>query len=126
MPSRAIVEDFIATIKRGEFLEALSRFYAEDMTAQENNLPPRIGRAAQQANEEAALERMRFDNIQIASHLIDGDRVALNYVFEMTTRDGAHLRMDEIAYQVWRGDRIISERYYYDPAQRLPITPQRS
>ena len=49
MPSRAIVEDFIATIERGEFLEAISKFYAEDMTAQENNLPPRVGRAAQVA-----------------------------------------------------------------------------
>ncbi|MET0791693.1 MAG: nuclear transport factor 2 family protein, partial [Polyangiaceae bacterium] len=54
MPARAVVADFIATIERGEFLEALPRFYAEDMVAQENNAPPRVGRAAQQANEEAA------------------------------------------------------------------------
>jgi len=123
MPSRAVVEDFIATIERGEFLEALPKFYAEDMTAQENNLPPRVGRAAQIANEEAALKRMRFDSIEAVSYLVDGDRVAINYVFEMTTVTGARLRMDEIAYQVWRGDQIVSERYFYDPAQRLPIEP---
>jgi hypothetical protein len=121
MPSRAVVEDFIATIERGEFLEALPKFYAEDMTAQENNLPPRVGRAAQVANEEAALKRMRFDSIKVVSYLIDGDRVAINYLFEMTTVVGDRLRMDEIAYQLWQGDRIISERYFYDPAQRLPI-----
>src|ERR1700761_6541277 len=44
MPSQARVQDFIATIERGEFLEAIQEFYAEDMTAQENNLPPRVGR----------------------------------------------------------------------------------
>jgi ketosteroid isomerase-like protein len=121
MPSRAVVEQFIATIERGEFLEALSQFYAEDMTAQENTQPPRVGRAAQFANEEAALKRMRFDLIKVASFLVDGERVALNYTFEMTAVSGERLRMDEIAYQVWRGDRIISERYFYDPAQRLPI-----
>jgi ketosteroid isomerase-like protein len=121
MPSRAVVEQFIATIERGEFLEALSQFYAEDMTAQENNQPPRVGRAAQFANEEAALKRMRFDSIKAASFLIDGDRVAINYCFEMTTTAGDRLRMDEVAYQLWRGERIISERYFYDPAQRLPI-----
>jgi ketosteroid isomerase-like protein len=124
MPSRAVVEDFIATIECGEFLKALSKFYAEDMTAQENNLPPRIGRAAQTANEEAALKRMRFDAIKAVSHLVDGDRVAINYVFEMTTTNGDRLRMDEIAYQLWRGDQIIHERYFYDPAQRQPIKPQ--
>ena len=126
MPSRAVVHQFIATIERGEFLEALAQFYAEDMTAQENNQPPRVGRAAQLANEEAALKRMRFDSIKALSCLIDGDRVAINYCFEMTTIAGDRLRMDEIAYQVWRGDQIISERYFYDPAQRLPIAPSPS
>ncbi|HYQ03841.1 MAG TPA: nuclear transport factor 2 family protein [Polyangiaceae bacterium] len=121
MPSRAVVEDFIATIERGEFLQALPKFYAEDMTAQENNQPPRVGRAAQTANEEAALQRMRFNAIKAVSFVHDGDRVAINYVFEMTTVTGDRLRMDEIAYQVWRGDQIVSERYFYDPAQRQPI-----
>jgi len=91
------------------------------MTAQENNLPPRVGRAAQTANEEAALKRMRFDSIKAASYVLDGDRVAINYVFEMTTVNGDRLRMDEIAYQTWRGDQIVSERYFYDPAQRTPL-----
>ena len=121
MPSRAVVRDFITMIERGEFLEALEEFYADDMTAQENNQPPRIGKAAQVANEEAALARMRFDTIKAVSHVIDGDRVVINYVFEMTLNTGERLRMDEIAYQVWRGDQIVSERYFYDPAQRLPL-----
>jgi len=124
MPSRTVVEDFIATIERGEFLEALPRFYAEDMIAQENNLPPRVGLAAQTANEEAALRRMRFDSIKAASYLVDGDRVAINYIFEMTTINGDRLRMDEIAYQLWRGDQIVHERYFFDPAQRSPRKPE--
>lgn len=123
MPSRTVVEDFIATIERGEFLEALPRFYAEDMTAQENNSPPRVGRAAQTASEEATLKRMKFDSIKAASFLVDGDRVAINYVFEMTTANGDRLRMDEIAYQLWRGDKIVHERYFFDPAQRTPKKP---
>jgi ketosteroid isomerase-like protein len=122
MPNRAVVADFIATIERGEFLAALS-FYAEDMTAQENNAPPRIGKAAQQANEEAALKRMQFVTNKAVSYLVDGDRVAIHYLFEMTTVEGGRLRMEEIAFQVWRGDQIVSERYFYDPAQRLPIQP---
>ena len=125
MPSRAIVEDFIATIERGEFLEAIPKFYAEDMTAQENNLPPRIGREAQIANETGALQRMRFDKIKVQSYVHDGDRVAIHYDFEMTLSDGSggRLEMQEIAYQLWRGDHIVSERYFYDPAQRQPIAP---
>ena len=123
MPSRALVEDFIRTIERGEFLEALARFYAEDMTAQENDLPPRVGRAAQVANEEAALKHMRFDTIKAVSYLVDGDRVAINYLFEMTNVTGERFRLDEVAYQLWRGDQIVQERYFYDSAQRKPREP---
>jgi len=123
MPSRAVVEDFVATIERGQFLEALSKFYAEDMTAQENGQPPRVGRPAQIANEEAALKRMRFDTIKAVSLLVDGERVAIHYLFEMTTSEGSRIRLEEIAYQVWRGDEIVSERYFYDPAQRQPVSP---
>jgi hypothetical protein len=25
--------------------------------------------------------------------------------------------MEELAHQRWRGDRIVEERFYYDPAQ---------
>jgi ketosteroid isomerase-like protein len=79
---------------------------------------------AQTANEEAALRRMHFESIKAASYLVDGDRVAINYVFEMTTISGDRLRMDEIAYQLWRGDRIVHERYFFDPAQRSPAKPE--
>jgi len=110
-------------IENKEFLEAIPLFYAEDMTAQENGEPPRVGRQAQVDNETRALAYMRFDESRAASVVVDGDRVAVHWVFAMTTRDGARLRMEEIAYQTWRGDRIVSERYFYDPAQRMARRP---
>ena len=121
MPSRTVVQDFVAMIEGGSFLEALSKFYAEDMSAQENNEPPRAGRAAQLANEQAFLKRVkRFDTIKPMSFLVDGDRVAIHYLMELTTLDGQHIRLEEIAYQLWRGEQIVNERYFYDPAQRQP------
>jgi len=35
-----------------------------------------------------------------------GDRVVINWVFEMTGRDGSMRVFDELALQVWDGDRI--------------------
>jgi hypothetical protein len=31
--------------------------------------------------------------------------------------------MDELALQRWRGDRIVEERFYYDPAQLAAAKP---
>src|SRR6266568_1506455 len=45
MPTRERVEDFIARVQRGQSLELMPEFYAEDATAQENGAPPRVGLA---------------------------------------------------------------------------------
>lgn len=121
MPSRARVEAFLKMIREGAFLESIEAFYAEDMIAQENEEPPRVGRLAQIENERAALARVRFERSVAESFLVDGDRVAIHWTFEMRTPTGQRIRMSEIAYQLWRGDRIVEERYFYDPAQRRPV-----
>ncbi len=114
------VKEFVARVSRGEFLEVMPEFYAEDATAQENNEPPRVGLAAMMANERGALARTKFTAIEARSVLVDGDRAAINWYFEMTVGEGLRVTLDEIAYQVWREDKIVSERYFYDPAQRKP------
>jgi hypothetical protein len=54
--------------------------------------------------------------------LVDGDRVSINWVFEMTTRDGKKRLFDELALQKWSGERIVEEQFYYDPAQLKPAS----
>lgn len=36
---------------------------------------------------------------------------------EFTRPDGKMLRMDELALQRWRGEKVVEERFFYDPAQ---------
>jgi ketosteroid isomerase-like protein len=123
MVLRARVDDFVARIERGEFLEVMPEFYAEDCTAQENSDAPRVGLAAMTKNEKGALERMKFTAIKAVSVIVEGDRAAIHYVFEMDIIGKGHVRLEEIAWQEWRGDKIISERYFFDPAQRIPANP---
>jgi hypothetical protein len=54
--------------------------------------------------------------------LVDGDLVTINWVFEMTTRDGKKRLLDELALQKWSGERIVEEQFYYDPAQLRPAS----
>ena len=125
MPTRERVAAFIATIEKRQFLEAIPEFYAEDMTARENGEPPRIGREAQIANEKRALALMRFEESRVGSYVVDGDRVAIHYVMDLVAPDGTQFHFEEIAYQTWVGDRIQSERYFYDPAQMAPLRKAR-
>ena len=41
--------------------------------------------------------------------------------FDMTSHEGLTRRLDELSLQTWRGDRIASERFFYDPASIVPV-----
>jgi ketosteroid isomerase-like protein len=86
---------------------------------QENCLPPRMGRDVLIRHESDFLARMKqVRTHRVETFLVDGDHVAINWVFEAEGRDGSTRRLDEVALQTWRGDRIARERFFYDPAQR--------
>ena len=121
MPSRELIERFIATVERGQFVEAMEQFYAPDATAQENNEPPRVGLPALLAHERKSLATFPTARGRCLSPvLIDGDRVVIHWCFEFDHPSGAVLRLEELAWQTWRGDRLVSERIFYDPKQMLP------
>jgi len=47
---------------------------------------------------------------------LDGDDVAIHWIFELTDKSGKKYRFDEVALQEWRGDRILRERFFCDPS----------
>jgi hypothetical protein len=50
--------------------------------------------------------------------MFEGDRAVINWVFDFVDHEGRAYTQDELAFQFWRGERIIEECFYYDPAQR--------
>jgi len=118
MPSKQTVEAFIATVVSGQHAEAIERFYAPNATMQENHHPPRVGRDVLVAHERAALAK----HTNVFTHPVDffaieGDRVAIHWVFDFTRLDGQRFTIDEFAYQRWADDQVVEERFFYDPAQ---------
>src|SRR5579871_2214576 len=114
------VKALIALAEQGKFLEAIERFYADTATMQENLDPPRVGLAALLENERNVLKvvpDIRVD--QVESFVVDGDRAAIHWIFAYTDRHGREILLDEVAYQEWRNGKIIRERFFYDPAQRM-------
>lgn len=118
MPSTATVEAFIARVVAGRFVEAIEEFYAEDASMQENNAPPRVGRATLVEHERKVLAASRQVKAELVDdYFVNGDRAVIHWRFEFTRTDSARVVLDELAYQLWRGGKIVQERFYYDPAQ---------
>ena len=118
MPSRETVEAFVAMVESNQHDAAIARFYTEDASMQENLGEPRSGRDALVARERqvmAAAKEIRSTCVRPV--LIDGDTVVIHWIFEFDFRDGKLVRIEELAQQTWRGDKLARERFYYDPAQ---------
>jgi ketosteroid isomerase-like protein len=118
------VQRLISLVEEGKFLEAMQEFYAENATMQENNAPPRYGLAALLDNERRFLGSIKEIKSRVESFLVDGDRAAINWVFEVTNMKGQKLTLDEVAYQLWENGKIVREKFYYDPAQMAVAAAQ--
>jgi len=115
MPSRARLDEFIAVVEAGDHAGAIERYYTEDSSMQENAAPPRVGRDLLVAHERGVLARMMHVYSKAMSSVVDGDNVAIHWIFELTDKSGKVRRIDEVALQQWRGDKIFLESFFYDP-----------
>ena len=121
MPSRERVREFIARVEEGQYVTAIEDFYHPEASMQENGAPPRVGREVLVEHERKVLAGLKSMHTRpVETFLVDGNQVVINWVFEMTGPDGITRTMDELALQTWDGDRIVAERFYYDPAQIRP------
>jgi ketosteroid isomerase-like protein len=117
MPSRALLDEFIAVVEAGDHAGAIERYYTEDASMQENANPPRVGRDGLVAHERAVLARMVHVYSKPMSSTVEGDNAAIHWIFELTDKSGKVHRFDEVALQQWRGDKIFCERFFYDPSK---------
>ena len=117
MPTRERLDAFISAVESGDHAGAIERYYTEDASMQENAAPPRTGRDKLVAHERGILARMRSVSSRAVASVREGDRVAIHWIFELTDHDGKVHRVDEVAWQDWRGDRIARERFFYQPSR---------
>lgn len=119
MPSPQTLERFIARVEQNAHTEAIEEFYTENSTMQENQAAPRQGRAGNVAREAQVMARAKsVKSTCVRPALVNGDHVAIRWIFEFEWLDGSTMRMEEIAWQRWEGEKIAQETFFYDPAQR--------
>ncbi len=97
---------------RGEILDALDKFYAEDCTFQEGNGEARVGRAAQHAHLSAFFATLKaFNGATLRSSGVGEDVSLSEWTFDMTGPEGPIL-WNEILVRRWKDGKVVSERFY--------------
>jgi predicted SnoaL-like aldol condensation-catalyzing enzyme len=118
MPSRERLDEFIAAVESGDHAGAIERYYTEDSSMQENAAPPRVGRDVLVAHERGVLARMSNVYSKAVSSVVEGDRVAIHWIFELTEKSGKVHRFDEVSLQEWRADKIFRGGFSMIPPDR--------
>lgn len=121
MPSPETLARFVQRVEQNAHVQAIEEFYADDASMQENTQPPRVGKAALIENERRAMARARSVHSQcVGPVFVHGERVVIRWRFRFEGLDGSVRELEELAYQEWRGEQILREQFFYDPAQFAP------
>ena len=118
MPTRKTLQAFADTVESNDHVGAIQKFYSADAKTQENDGEWRVGRETLAAREAAVLASVGgVKTKRLGPLLLDGDHSAICWRFEFTGKDGKVRSMEEVAWQTWRGDELVQERFFYDPQQ---------
>jgi hypothetical protein len=107
---------YVQLCEVGQTLEAIERYYAEDVCVFENRALARAGRATCLEAERRAVEKQAVAPWMVAKSRAVDERTGTSFV-EWVIRfveDGTPMRLEEVARQRWAGGRIIEERFYYE------------
>ena len=123
MPAATAVQGLIDAVEAGRFVEAIQAYYAPEASMRENTDAPRQGIAALVENEQRILGVFKsVKGRSLGPALVEGDRVAINWAFDFERQDGTTAHMEEVAWQRWQGDKVVEERFFYDPRQLQPAS----
>ncbi len=113
---RGYVEDLNSRVMNGDMLGAFDQYYADDVTMQENQLPPIVGKAANRAREEEWLAAItEFRSAEVKSVGVDPktDTTLVEWIFDYTHKEWGDVKNHQVSIQRWRGDKIVHERFVY-------------
>jgi len=102
-------------ITKGDILGAFDRFYADNVTMQENSDAPTAGKAANRKREEDFVASVQeIHGVKLLSSAVNGDTSFGEWEFDATYKGGARVKLTQVAVRRWKNGQIVQERFYYN------------
>ncbi|MBI4021351.1 MAG: nuclear transport factor 2 family protein [Candidatus Aenigmarchaeota archaeon] len=114
MDVKALSDELDRMIGEGKILEAFDRFYADEVVMQDNETPPRMGKAASRAYEEQFVAAVKeFHGAELRATAATGDVSVAEWFFDFTLQDGTRVRRTQVAIRRWKDGKVVHEKFYY-------------
>ncbi len=107
-------QEINALILAGKAFDGFEKYYADNVTMQENTEPPTVGKDANREREQAFLGSIEeFHGAELHSWAV-GDNVTMSeWTFDITM-GGKRFAMVQVARRQWRDGKVVHERFYYN------------
>lgn len=110
-----LAKDLAGMIGEGKILEAFEKYYDENVTMQENESEPRIGKAASRAYEEAFVHGItEMHGGKIMGVAVGDNYSTIESFMDVTHKEWGRISRSQVAVQHWKGGKVISEKFYYN------------
>ena len=109
------LEDLLAYIRGGRILDAINEFYADNVTMQENDHPPTVGREANLERESQFLNTVKeWKRFDVTAKGVGDDVTFYETVMDWIATDGTPVHVEQVVVAKWQDGRIIHERFYHN------------
>lgn len=106
-------EQLNTMLEQGKAMEAFELFYAENVTMQENETDPRVGKdfnREQCGGFVAAFPDLKLQVLSVAY----GENLSIQEVlFDYTNEEGEKIIYPEVAVRHWANGMVVKEKFYY-------------
>ncbi len=114
----ASIENALLDLKdllgKGQFLEAMDKYLADNVVLQEANEEPKVGKDVCIAAEKELLATVtEFYGYEIKNVAITGDFSYYEAIMEFKTNDGQRHKFEQGNRTQWKDGKIVNERYYH-------------
>lgn len=101
-------------ILAGQAIEAFEKFYADDIVMQENDQPPRVGKATNREFEQQFFGMIKeFHGATLGDVAVGGDVSFSEWTFDVTFQDGNRVANPQVTRRKWQDGKIVNERFYH-------------
>jgi predicted DNA-binding protein YlxM (UPF0122 family) len=109
-------EELHQMILSGRAMDAFEKFYADDVTMQENSEEMRVGKDANREFEKKFMEMVEeFHEIKLNKYAIADDVVFAYWDMDVTMKGKPRRKSSQVSIQKWNDGKIIKERFFYNP-----------
>jgi hypothetical protein len=112
---RSLEKELNDMILQGKGMEAFEKFYADDVTMQENSEPLRIGKDTNRESEVAFENSIEeFHGAELVASASNSDVGFSEWAMDLTFKGGGRVQTAQATVRRWKNGKVVSERFYYN------------